>query len=117
LITAKFEERKRKLELQLESYRKKMDENLRHQSESRARNDALTKDLKLTIDAMMSEKAKILRQLRKETQNRLDISTNSQREIAKWKRKNQVASDVAKKLERSNQLQVIYNFNITRGCY
>ena len=117
LITAKFEERKKKLELQLESYRKKMDENLRQQSESRARNDALTKDLKLTIDAMMSEKAKILRQLRKETQNRLDISTNSQREIAKWKRKNQVASDVAKKLERSNQLQVIYNFNIFRGCY
>lgn len=52
LITAKFEERKKKLELQLESYRKKMDKNLQHQCESRARNDALTKDLKSTIDAM-----------------------------------------------------------------
>jgi kinesin family protein 4/21/27 len=112
LITAKYEERKKKLELQLESYRKKMDESLRHQSESRARNDALTKDLKSTIDAMISEKTKILRKLRKETQNRLDITSNSQREIAKWKRKNQVTSDVAKKLERSNQLQVIDTFNV-----
>ena len=115
LITAKYEERKKKLEVQLETYRKRMDENLRHQIESRARNDALTRDLRSTIDAMkcmqfhillIAEKTKILKQLRKETQNRLDIVTNSQREIAKWKRKGQVASEMAKKLERSNQLQV-----------
>ena len=51
-----------------------------------------------------------MKQLRKETQNRLEIATSSQREIAKWKRKNQIASDMAKKLERSNHFQVIFTF-------
>lgn len=54
IISSKFEERKRKLEVQLEDYRRKLEDNMRHQSENRSRTDALTRDLKSTIDAMKS---------------------------------------------------------------
>ncbi len=55
IISNTFEERKKKLELQLAEYRKKLDENLRLQNENRSRNDALTKDLKATIESMKSK--------------------------------------------------------------
>ena len=52
IIAIRYEERKKKLELQLNDYRKKLDENMRNQNENRSRNNALTKDLKRTIEAM-----------------------------------------------------------------
>jgi septal ring factor EnvC (AmiA/AmiB activator) len=51
-ISTKYEEKKRKLEIQLNDYRRKLEGSTRHYHENKSRNEALTKDLKATIESM-----------------------------------------------------------------
>ncbi|KAJ3100346.1 hypothetical protein HDU97_002264 [Phlyctochytrium planicorne] len=104
-IRAKFDDEKRKLEVQIAELRKKLTEGARMQSSSKGRNDNLTKQLTATIEALKMEKAKMLKELKKENEKNRSLQTQKEREIARLRRKEKTAAEIAKKLERSNQLQ------------
>ncbi|KAH6577921.1 hypothetical protein BASA62_000629 [Batrachochytrium salamandrivorans] len=103
--TSKYDEEKRRLDVQIAEYRQKLGDHSRQQSSSRSRADQLTKELRTTIEALKNEKARMLQDLRKEAQKHRDTSTANQREIARLRRKERTAADAAKRLQRSNQLQ------------
>ncbi|KAL5032090.1 hypothetical protein BDV3_000688 [Batrachochytrium dendrobatidis] len=103
--TSKYDDEKRRLDGQIEEYKRKLGDNSRLQSNSRSRADQLTKELHTTIEALKAEKARMLQDLRKEAQKHRDQSTANQREIARLRRKERAAAEATKRLERSNQLQ------------
>ena len=101
----KYDEEKRRLDTQIAEYRRKLGENSRMQNTSRTRTDLLTKELQSTIESLKGEKARMLKELRKEAQKHRDASNANQREIARLRRKERAAAETAKRLERNNQLQ------------
>ncbi|KAJ3214835.1 Kinesin-like protein kif21b [Dinochytrium kinnereticum] len=104
-IRARFDDERRKLEFQISDLRKKLMEGARMQTSSKGRTDSLTKQLMTTIDALKMEKAKMLKELKKENEKNRSLKTEKEREIARLRRKEKTAAEIAKKLERSNQLQ------------
>ncbi|KAJ3194566.1 Kinesin-like protein kif21b, partial [Irineochytrium annulatum] len=104
-IAARFDDEKKRLEAQISELRKKLKEGDRMQSSARGRNVNLNKQLTATIDALKMEKAKMLKELKKEAERSRNIKLEKEREIARLKRKEKAAAEMAKKLERSNQLQ------------
>ncbi|KAJ3098223.1 hypothetical protein HDU96_000096, partial [Phlyctochytrium bullatum] len=104
-IRARFDDEKKRLEAQIADLRKKQAEGARIQSSSKGRTDSLTKQLTATIEALKMEKAKMLKELKKESEKNRSLKTEKEREIARLRRKEKTAAEIAKKLERSNQLQ------------
>ncbi|KAI8608764.1 hypothetical protein BC830DRAFT_1153935 [Chytriomyces sp. MP71] len=118
-IKARFDEQKRKLEAQIAEYRRKMAEGARERGERK--NEGLTKQLMQTIEALKgdlrlilrgqdsplftAEKVKALKELKKEASRTRDLKTSKEREIARLRRREKAATELAKRLERSNQLQ------------
>ncbi|KAI8846796.1 hypothetical protein BC829DRAFT_257968 [Chytridium lagenaria] len=104
-IRARFDDQKKKLESQIGDLRKKLVEGARMQTSSKGRTDTLTKQLMATIEALKLEKAKMLKELKKENEKIRNLQSQKEREIARLRRKEKTAAEIAKKLERSNQLQ------------
>ncbi|KAJ3200059.1 Kinesin-like protein kif21a [Entophlyctis luteolus] len=102
-IKQKFDEQKRKLEMQIAEFKKKMAEKAKDNAQSK--NDVLTKQLMQTIDALKGMWA--MKELKKESMKIRDMKTAKEREIARLRKREKVATELAKKLERSNQLQKI----------
>ncbi|KAJ3306149.1 Kinesin-like protein kif21b [Kappamyces sp. JEL0829] len=105
VVANKFEEAKRRLDSEISDTRRKMGENSRLQSNSKSRAEKLTSELQATISALKAEKTRMLQELRIQTQKHRDSNNANMREISKLRRKEKNASDIAKRLERSNQLQ------------
>ncbi|KAJ3227204.1 hypothetical protein HDU81_006866 [Chytriomyces hyalinus] len=102
-VKQRFDEQKRKLEAQIADYKRKMADGAKASVERR--NEGLTKQLMQTIDALKAEKLKALKELKNEANRTRDLKTAKEREIARLKRKEKEAIALAKRLERSNQLQ------------
>ncbi|KAJ1562119.1 hypothetical protein HK405_015655, partial [Cladochytrium tenue] len=95
-IKARFDAKTRKLEAEIVLNKKKLAEAIR--TTKKTQNDALTKQLTI-------EKANMLKELKKEAERNRALKTVKEREIARLRKKEKAAADMAKKLERSNQLQ------------
>ncbi|KAJ3314884.1 Kinesin-like protein kif21b [Boothiomyces sp. JEL0838] len=102
---SRFDEEKRRLDSQIDVYKRKMGENSRMQSNNKSRNDMLTKELQATIASLKAEKMRMLQDLRIQNQKHRDSQTANLREISKLRRKEKNAVDTARRLEKSNQLQ------------
>jgi hypothetical protein len=108
----RYEEAKKKLDMEISDTRRKMGENSRRRTNDKARNDKLTSELQATIANLkgvllltLEEKNRMMQNLRVQTQKYNDTNNANLREIAKLKRKERNASEAVRKLERSNQLQ------------
>ncbi|KAJ1569266.1 hypothetical protein HK405_007551 [Cladochytrium tenue] len=102
-IKARFDAKTRKLEAEITLNKKKLAEAIR--TTKKTQNDALTKQLTSTIESLKIEKANMLKELKKEAERNRALKTVKEREIARLRKKEKAAADMAKKLERSNQLQ------------
>ncbi|KAJ3126840.1 Kinesin-like protein kif21b [Physocladia obscura] len=117
-IKQRFDEQKRKLEAQIQEFKRKIAEKAKDNAQSR--NEGLTKQLMQTIDSLKAEKFKALKELKKESTKIRDMKTSKEREIARLKKREKAATELAKKLERSNQLQAsklkskLYNLKIIK---
>ncbi|KAJ3332257.1 hypothetical protein HDU76_000804 [Blyttiomyces sp. JEL0837] len=98
-VKARFDEKMRKMEAELNNYRKKLTEVTK--SKANIRDESLSKQLAAKVDALKAEKAKFMKELKKESQKQQAKDS----EIARLRRKERAAAEMAKKLERSNQLQ------------
>jgi hypothetical protein len=114
VVATKYEEAKRRLDSEISDTKRKMGENSRLQSNSKSRAEKLTSELQATISSLkcksssfnlVAEKNRMLQELRIQTQKHRDSNNANMREISKLRRKEKNASDIARRLERSNQLQ------------
>ncbi|KNC96556.1 uncharacterized protein SPPG_08143 [Spizellomyces punctatus DAOM BR117] len=105
-IKQRYEDKKRQLEKQIDEFRRKLAENTRARDERKGKDEGLMKGLKDTIASMKAEKARMLKDLKKEREKSRALEMTSQRQIAILKRKEKKAADLVKKLEQSrNQMQ------------
>ncbi|KAJ3230731.1 hypothetical protein HDU78_008130 [Chytriomyces hyalinus] len=104
-VKQRFDEQKRKLEAQIADYKRKMADGAKASVERK--NEGLTKQLMQTIDALKAEKLKALKELKKEANRTRDLKTAKEREIARLKRSEKTATERAKRLEQSFQLQKV----------
>lgn len=113
-VKTRFEEAKRRIDSEISDTQRKLGENSRLQSNSKSRAEKLTSELQATISALkgfyfgsnaIGEKTRMLQELRSQTQKHRDSDNAKMREISKLRRKEKNTSDIAKRLERSNQLQ------------
>ncbi|KAJ3071904.1 Kinesin-like protein kif21b, partial [Podochytrium sp. JEL0797] len=107
-IKMRYEEQRRKLEREIGEYKRKMAEKQKENRErgvERGKKEGVTKQLMQTIESLKAEKFKALKELKKESLKIRDMKTLKEREIARLKKREKAATEVAKRLERTNQLQ------------
>ncbi|KAI8831442.1 hypothetical protein BJ741DRAFT_580668 [Chytriomyces cf. hyalinus JEL632] len=111
-VKQRFDEQKRKLEAQIADYKRKMADGAKASVERR--NEGLTKQLMQTIDALKAEKVKALKELKKEAIRTRELKTAKEKEIAKLRRSEKKATDLAKRLEQEFQRQLKMFKNISQ---
>ncbi|KAJ3014421.1 UNVERIFIED_CONTAM: hypothetical protein HDU68_000286 [Siphonaria sp. JEL0065] len=105
-IKQRYDDQRRKLEQEILEYKRKMREKEKENGRSKS-SEGLTKQLMQTIESLKVEKFKALKELKKESTKIREVKTTKEREIARLKKKEKAATELAKRLERSNQLQKI----------
>lgn len=96
----------KKLSREIDGLKRKYDDTSRAMLRNRAENENLIKNMKNNIENLKSEKTRLVKQLKSESDRVRQLKSKNDREVANLKRKEKAASEVAKRLERNNQLQV-----------
>ncbi|TPX37980.1 hypothetical protein SmJEL517_g00401 [Synchytrium microbalum] len=104
-LKARYEDRTKKLAAEISELKKKWQANKKSMTTARSENESLIRNLKASVDALKSEKAKVLKKLREEEMRVRDIAASKDRELASVLRRERQAAENAKKMERNNHLQ------------
>ncbi|KAJ3243897.1 hypothetical protein HK104_008091, partial [Borealophlyctis nickersoniae] len=99
-VKARYEDQRRKLEGQIIELRRRVGDSC-----GKKGGEDMSKALQKTIETLKAEKARMLRQLKKESERNRAVVVANQREIAKLRRREKVACERVRKLEKSHQVQ------------
>jgi kinesin family protein 4/21/27 len=69
--------------------------------------EVMLRQMKVSIEALKSEKQRLLRKMRDDAERARDQAVTSEREIQKLRRKERLATEMAKKYERNFELQKV----------
>ncbi|KAI9205434.1 uncharacterized protein BJ171DRAFT_73533 [Polychytrium aggregatum] len=106
-VKARYEEQKRKLEQEIQEYKKKLNDNGRLQSSSKSRSEGLTKGLRETIESLKAEKAQIMRDLKREADKNKALHIETQKELQRREVETLEMKKKLQELEKSHEMQTI----------
>ena len=102
----KYEDKVRKLTHEIVEFKKKYQDQQQELNAKRANNETLIRNMKQHVENLKSEKIRLLKRVKeKELQSRERDAVRDQ-EINRLKRKQTQLTELTKKLERNNQMQV-----------
>jgi kinesin family protein 4/21/27 len=106
-IRSKYENRIKKLLNELSEVKRKHFESTQAASNSRAQHDNLIRKMKHSIQNLKDEKNRMVIQLKEEVEKIKTSEANSRRELMILRKKERKAVEMAKKLEKNNEVQVL----------
>ncbi|KAI3645346.1 hypothetical protein MP228_011510 [Amoeboaphelidium protococcarum] len=105
IIRQRYEEKVRKLQMEIGDYRKRYQDTQRELLRKREQNESVIRNLKTSLQSMKQDKVRMIKTLRQKESKIKEQEQLKDREIQILKRKERQLTEQTKKLESSNQSQ------------
>ncbi|KAI3630768.1 hypothetical protein MIR68_012203 [Amoeboaphelidium protococcarum] len=105
IIRQRYEEKVRKLQMEIGDYRKRYQDTQRELLRKREQNESVIRNLKTSLQSMKQDKVRMIKTLREKESKIKEQEQLKDREIQILKRKERQLTEQTKKLESSNQSQ------------